>query len=194
MNIIWSESRIRDEIKRLDQKTGLCGAELPIVFDNRKQTLGSFSVESGKAKMFRFSIHYFQNPDFPVEEAVDCIRHEYAHYLDFMLNGKLGHSSTWKQCCIRVGAMPTRLYSEGSANYYREKHEREHQLNSRVEAITSGVSIWHPQFGAGTVLSRSGEGRCSVVQAMFPAVGQKTLAAVWVLNNCECNYPGKKVS
>lgn len=45
MKTIWNEARVRDELKCLDQKTGLCGAELPIVFNNAKRTLGSFSTQ-----------------------------------------------------------------------------------------------------------------------------------------------------
>lgn len=50
MNIIWNETRVRDELKCLDQKTGLCGADIPIVFNNAKRTLGSFNTYNGKAK------------------------------------------------------------------------------------------------------------------------------------------------
>ena len=138
MNVIWNEARVRDELKCLDRKTGLCGADIPIVFNNAKRTLGSFSTHNGKAKQFCFSNHYFQNQDFPVEEAIDTIRHEYAHYMDFVLNGKLGHSTSWKQCCIRIGALPIRLYSEDRADYHRKKHEKERQENAKLSTAFSG--------------------------------------------------------
>ena len=34
MKTVWNEARIRAEIAKLDKKTGLRGAELPIVFNN----------------------------------------------------------------------------------------------------------------------------------------------------------------
>lgn len=185
MNIIWNEARVRDELKCLDQKTGLCGADIPIVFNNAKRTLGSFSTHNGKAKQFCFSNHYFQNQDFPVEEAIDTIRHEYAHYMDFVLNGKLGHSTSWKQCCIRIGALPIRLYSEDRADYHRKKHEKERQENVKLAQFSPGTIIEHPRFGHGIVLSSAGSDSSRILQVAFSTVGQKALSASWVLNNCK---------
>lgn len=185
MNIIWNEARVRDELKFLDRKTGLCGADIPIVFNNAKRTLGSFSTHNGKAKRFCFSNHYFQNQDFPVEEAIDTIRHEYAHYMDFVLNGKLGHSTSWKQCCIRIGALPVRLYSEERADYYRKKHEKERQENRKLGQLLPETIIDHPRFGRGVVLSVSGDNKSKIMKVKFPEVGEKTLSASWVMNNCQ---------
>ena len=39
---IWPEERIREELRRLDRKTGLHGAELPIEFYEGKSYLGWF--------------------------------------------------------------------------------------------------------------------------------------------------------
>ena len=82
MKNIWTETAIRKEFARLDAKTGLKGATLPISFGNAKCTLGSYSSAGGGA--FRFSRHYFDDPLWPIEEALDTIRHEYAHYMDHM--------------------------------------------------------------------------------------------------------------
>ena len=82
MKNIWNEAAIRKEFARLDAKTGLKGATLPISFSNAKCTLGSYSSAGGGA--FRFSRHYFDDPLWPIEEALDTIRHEYAHYMDHM--------------------------------------------------------------------------------------------------------------
>ena len=40
--MIWNEEMIRAELKRLDRKTGLNGAKLPIKFTHSKHTLGCF--------------------------------------------------------------------------------------------------------------------------------------------------------
>lgn len=191
MNIIWDEARVRDELKCLDQKTGLCGADLPIVFNNAKRTLGSFSTHNGKAKRFCFSNHYFQNQDFPVEEAIDTIRHEYAHYMDFMINGKLGHSTSWKQCCIRIGALPVRLYSEDRANCHRKKREKEDQETVKLDQFSPGTIIEHPHFGRGVVLSSAGSDSSRILQVAFSTVGQKALSASWVINNCKSKFIDK---
>lgn len=192
MNVIWNETRIRDEIKRLDQKTGLRGEDIPIVFGNAKHTLGSFCTQNGNAKQFRFSNYYFQNKDFPVEEAVDTIRHEYAHYMDFVINGKLGHSTSWKQCCIRIGALPTRLYSETRANYHRLKHEKDRQAEYKLEQFSLGTVIDHPRFGRGVILAVTGDGVSRVLQVEFSEYGQKMLGASWVLSNCKTQSVDKE--
>ncbi len=185
MNNIWTESRIREELQRLDQKTGLSGAKLPIVFNNAKCTLGSFSTFKDKPRQFCFSNYYFQNKDFPYEEAVDIIRHEYAHYMDFVIYGGCGHGATWRQCCIRIGALPTRLYSEERANYHRKKHEAELQEKGMLDRFLPGTIVEHPRFGSGEVLCSSGADNGRVLQIVFSKVGQKTLNASWVLNNCK---------
>lgn len=192
MNAICTEARIREELKRLDQKTGLCGADVPIVFNNVKRTLGSFSAHNGKAKRFYFSNHYFQNQDFPVEEAIDTIRHEYAHYMDFVINGNLGHSTSWKQCCIRVGALPIRLYSEDRADHHRKKHEKERQENMKLAQFSLGTIIEHPRFGHGVVLSSTGTDSSRILHVDFSTVGQKALSASWVLNNCKSKSVDKE--
>lgn len=80
----------------------------------------------------------FSELGFSVEEAIDTIRHEYAHHMDFMINGKLGHSTSWKQCCIRFGALPIRLYGEDRADYHRKKHEKEYQENVKLAQFSLG--------------------------------------------------------
>lgn len=41
----WNEEMIRAEMKRLDRKTGLNGAKLPIKFTHAKHTLGCFHAD-----------------------------------------------------------------------------------------------------------------------------------------------------
>ena len=60
MKNIWNEAAIRKEFAKLDAKTGLKGATLPISFSNAKCTLGSYNSASGGA--FRFSRYYFDDP------------------------------------------------------------------------------------------------------------------------------------
>lgn len=110
----WTEEAIRAEIRRLDEKTGLHGATLPIVIGRAKTVLGTFSVKavrlSGKTvrvpRQFTFSGYFFHHPEFPDSMAQDTIRHEYAHYMDFVLYGQLAHGKTFRVCCQTVGACP----------------------------------------------------------------------------------------
>ena len=53
MKQIWTEERIRDELAKLDKITGLHGKVLPIIFNNRKRTLGMFSSQDN-GKFFFF--------------------------------------------------------------------------------------------------------------------------------------------
>lgn len=113
--MIWDEARIRAEIARLDGITGLSGAKLPILFFNARRTLGQFGVHDpngAELMYFRFSHHWFQRPDWPAEHALDVIRHEYAHYVNWVRHRQSGHNSSWKKCCILVGARPERLHRE----------------------------------------------------------------------------------
>lgn len=61
MNIIWNEAHVRDELKCIDQKTGFCGADIPIVFNNAKRTLESFSTHiMARQNSFAFQITIFR--------------------------------------------------------------------------------------------------------------------------------------
>ena len=129
MNNVWTEEGIQKELERLDAKTGMNGAGLPISFSNPKCTLGQYSSTDGGS--FRFSNHYYQDSTWPVEEALDTIRHEYAHYMDHMdhiIYRNLVHGSTWKKCCVSVGALPIHYYNEKRAQYYQQKYAEEVKL------------------------------------------------------------------
>lgn len=113
--MIWDEARIRAEIARLDRITGLSGAKLPILFFNARRTLGQFGIhdpDGAELMYFRFSHHWFQRADWPAEHALDVIRHEYAHYVNWVRHRQKGHNSSWKKYCILVGARPERLHRE----------------------------------------------------------------------------------
>lgn len=60
----WNEASIREEIAKLDEKTGLNGAALPIRFGKAKRVLGCY-IPSKDGSFFRFSKLYFKNPDWP---------------------------------------------------------------------------------------------------------------------------------
>lgn len=182
MNIIWDEKRIRRELERLDGITGLHGAELPMTFGNARFTLGQFS---GCPMEFRFSNYWFQDPNWPVECALDVIRHEYAHYMDYEIYGNSSHGSTWKTCCCAVGAAPRRLYSEEQEEYYRRRHQKEDEMNRKYDTYQVGDLLLHPRYEFGKICSIEGEGVNRYVLVDFDTVGMKKLAVRWVAENCE---------
>ena len=137
--------------------------------------LWEVSAHNGKAKQFCFSNHYFQNQEFPIEEAIDTIRHEYAHYMDFVLNVKHRHSTSWKQYCIRIGALPNRLYSEDRADYHRKKHEKDRQENVTLDQLSPGMIIEHLRFDHGIVFSSSGSEKSRILRSLFQQLGRKLL-------------------
>ena len=184
METIFNETMIRAELKRLDQKTGFNGASLPIKFGNAKYTLGRFSYSNENALGFYFSNHYFLDPMFPVEEKIDTIRHEYAHYMDYMLNGTSSHGPQWKKCAKTVGACPTRLFSEDRANYFLKKHQEERETNIKCDEYVIGDIINHPDFGRGIIEDVLGEGISRIVNIHFNNGTCKKLSLKWVTEKC----------
>ena len=118
--MIWNEEMIRAELKRLDRKAGLNGAKLPIKFTHSKHSLGCFYPEKDNMR-FDFSLYYLSDDSFPEEEALDLIRHEYAHFANFCLYHGTGHDRMWRKCCSEVGAVATRCYSGIFNDYFNQR-------------------------------------------------------------------------
>lgn len=182
MEMNWNEASIRKELARLDEKTGLNGASLPIHFNNAKRTLGMYGPKNGG--VFCFSNYYFQDPEWPVEEALDTIRHEYAHHMDHVIYGNLGHGATWKHCCLSVGALPIRLYTDQRAKYHQHKHAEEKKLSEQFDGYRIGCCIDHPVYGVGTIKAITGESVSRNITVNFSSVGIKKLGLAWVDKNC----------
>ena len=187
----WPISRIRSEIERLDQITGLNGRELDIVIGKAKHTLGYFRSLRGKPISFTFSSFYFESDDFSTSEALDTIRHEYAHYMDLMLNGDRSdgsHGNTWKECCRRIGAKPIRCYSKewNRIMFDREQtaKQKEEQMKQAVKQFAVGTIIKHPAYGEGTILNITEDGMSSHATICFHSVSNKTLAISWMSVHC----------
>lgn len=115
---IWTEEKIRDIIRHLDEKTGLSGATLPIAFNSYGNLLGYYRYV--KPKAFGFNRKFFDDPSTGEAEVIDVIRHEYAHYYVDVANLELfvghsrremSHGDDWKWACGMVGADPTRCHN-----------------------------------------------------------------------------------
>lgn len=115
----WTVNMIREIYQELDKKTGLKGAALPIKLQNTRHRLGGFSPCPGK-ELFLFSIHYLNDPLFPESEAIQLLRHEYAHYYVYATRlwkwlppGRTRHhGKDWKFACYMLSAYPRRCYSK----------------------------------------------------------------------------------
>ena len=175
VNMIWDEARIRAELTRLDGITGLHGGELPIHMGNAKGTLGMFSYRASHRMYFTFSNYWFQNPEWPEESALDVIRHEYAHYMDYMRRGKTAHDKMWRMCCLKVGAMPTRLYNDKLNDHIVKEHQRDEALSKQYDDYQPGMIVLHPKYGEGVITAIEGEGIHRAVTVDFDSVGVKRL-------------------
>ena len=182
---IWPEERIREELRRLDKKTGLHGADLRIHFGTGYRALGYFHARLDGTDFFTFAMRYFEDPKWPEQSALDVIRHEYAHYMEWELYGGVSHGSRWKACCEIVGAMPTRYYYEDQSEYYKQKNGCTAHQNMLFGTYEVGKSIIHPQFGKGMIVEARGEGTSRILSVKFPEAGLKRLGAAWVDKNCK---------
>lgn len=185
MELIFDEEMIREELRRLDRKTGLHGADLRIKFGKTRAKLGHFSYRDPDQLEFYFSNYYFLNPTHPVEEKLDTIRHEYAHYMDYMLNGSSSHGASWKRCCAVVGAFPARCFNQQRSNAFLQKHEKERQMNEKYDGYAPEDKIIHPAFGEGTIVEVIGEGVARIARVCFNGTDSKNLAISWIDANCK---------
>ena len=179
---VWNEEKIREELKKLDLKTGLSGAELPIRFGKAKSYLGLYYQSNGKG--FYFSTYYFENPEFQEESAIDVIRHEYAHYMNHVLYDGHGHNKTWKMCCEVVGATPIRCYSEERNKYHEIKRQKENENLKRLSRYKIGQHITHPHFGMGVIEKIEKRGNSHLADVNF-SIGLKILSLKWIDENCK---------
>ena len=183
MEELFDETMIRAELKRLDTITGLRGSELPIKFGYAKHTLGKFCYRDKGDMEFYFSNFYFLDDKFPIEEKLDVIRHEYAHYYDYILNGSSSHGANWKKCCRIVGASPSRLFNQERANSFLEKHETERLKNIELDKYCVDKIIKHPYFGLGTIKQIYGNGLARMAIVDFQNGVNKKLSLIWINEN-----------
>lgn len=61
-----------------------------------------------KTNTIRVSRWFIENSDITLETALDVVRHETAHAIDFEIRNKSNHDRIWKHIARTVGADPTR--------------------------------------------------------------------------------------
>lgn len=180
-NHIWTEERIRGELQRLDGITGLNGAELPIEFSYKSSALGMFYSDArGGQNKFEFSRVYLEDPYLPEEVALDTIRHEYAHYADWIIYRNIGHGPTWKKCCGDINTPAIRLYKPATAEHYRNMHRRSEERTRTCSAYTEGMTVVHEKYGTGTIRSVRDVKEDRMLEVVFEDGSIRTLSARWL--------------
>jgi len=111
----WSSDEIREVILYLDKKTGMRGSTLPIYLrssipreGNHRRIIGTYRPSYGVSKnngSFSFSQAFFDDSKYKDLAVIDCIRHEYCHFLVDALELKSvfddydPHGAAWKTVC-----------------------------------------------------------------------------------------------
>lgn len=184
---IWTEELIRNELKRLDdlvyKKKGilLVGGIIPIKFNNRAATLGYF--KTNPEYEFGFSLHFFNDDQFPEGAALDVIRHEYAHYYAYVVFGTAKHNKAWKAACQVVGASPSRFYTEEFCEYQKRLEEKESRIYSN--RLCSGAEIVHKEYGRGVITNIALYRDLAVETVLFDSGLVKKLDEAWIIDHCE---------
>lgn len=93
---------IRQEIKLLDNKTGLHAADVRIRLTKSIDDVGEFSFDK-ITEQFSFSMLYFLDTSIPKHALVYVIRHEYAHYYAYHVFNEKNHGYFFKHCCKQLG-------------------------------------------------------------------------------------------
>lgn len=180
----WPRERILDEIRRLDAKTGLNGAKVTIRLYAEPEPMGCFTFIDPIRMTFGFSNTRFEEPGFTDTEALDIIRHEYAHYMEYQLYGfSSDHGPYWQECCRKIGARPEKMYTEAFKQEARAK-ERDRIRRTRVDGYREGKQISHPTFGQGIVEKIDRMESITILTIRF-GDALKRFDIDWVRKHCE---------
>ena len=104
----WTGKVIREEMARLDGITGLRGREVPIYFFYKKSgPEAGFMLDGDRPVAFLFNKCIYDSRKCEDRLLMYIVRHEYAHYMDLMVNGPTEdvHGENWAACCRVVGAL-----------------------------------------------------------------------------------------
>lgn len=179
----WSKEAIREEISRLDKQTGLDSSHITVRLYEEREPLGCFTFIDPVRMTFGFSSPRFEDPKFTEAEALDVIRHEYAHYMEYRLFGEsTDHGPNWKACCRRIGARPENFYTEAWKELARTRDKLAQERN-RLDGFSRGKRITHPTFGVGVVEQVQRTAAMTLITVAFEGC-TKTLDVDWARKNC----------
>lgn len=180
----WSKDRIREEIRRLDEKTGLDSSKVTIRLYEAPEPLGCFTFINPIRMTFGFSATRFEEAGFTVAEALDIIRHEYAHFMEYRLYGiSSDHGPDWQECCRKIGARPVKMHTKEFKQDIR-RAERERVQRTRVDGYREGRQVRHPTFGEGIVEKIDQKENITILTIRFGETLKK-LDIDWVRKHCE---------
>lgn len=180
MKGIWTEAKIRSEMQKLDKITNLSGSRLPISFTDSCSFLGRFYFKNMR---FEFSRKWFHDPEWSTQSALDVIRHEYAHYMNKVIYGGTGHDRTWRACCTKVGAQPSRLYNGQLEKYFQSKAIQQKATIAEFSTYRIGDIVKHPVYKTGKIISFQGYDIGKTVTIEFDGM-VKTFTMEWISKNC----------
>lgn len=151
----WSKELFRGTIRKLDEKTGLNGADLEIVLFSGRRSLGYYS--HGASNSFGFNLTFFNNASINIAGKFDMIRHEYAHYYDhttkldaYVIRSRREktHGADWRFACCMLNANPRRCYN---ATLYKDINWSGKEIEARYNAddvkkldIRLFLNRWNP--------------------------------------------------
>lgn len=183
----WPRERIRKEIRQLDSRTGLNGLALSIRFSDDTETLGSFAhSKSQRPLYFTFSRHFFEDPSFTDEEAIDTIRHEYAHFMKCVRypdQEEDVHGPLWQRCCREIGAVPEACH-DLARRYTASRVQHRLLLQDVAEVVEIGQIITHPRYGDATITHIRQRKGTPGVSLTFPNGRVRKCTLDWLLENC----------
>ena len=158
-----SVEEIKAEYRRLDQICCIDSRYIPIKISTKAiRRYGSCSYRTVAGRTY---VKYITISDFILEceeQFWDTIRHEYAHMLVTMRDGKChGHDAVWKAACKEVGCSPNRLATNQEA-HEQSAQRRMKRAKYRVSCqecgrewtyVKAGVVVKKLQQGKGKTLT-----------------------------------------
>ena len=175
---------IYNELRRLDRITNLKGVLVPVHFHERGLAVGKFCHNKSKYMCFSFHRSYFTDPAMPPEVLMNTVRHEYAHYMDYMNRGKSGHGKPWKQCCLIVGAQPVQYFDKEWVARLSARHQQNRLRNQLFDTCIAGMHIDHPRFGDGEIVRIYGTALNRVADVTFAEQAPKAISLDWLFSHC----------
>lgn len=189
----WPKERIREELRKLDRKTGLSGSELPIILNRNSRYLGTFTHSpEGEPLYFTFSTKFCENDEFPEAQMINTIRHEYAHYMVCVRYPGLterSHGRHWKLCCMEVGAAPLSSCDTRRDREIRKREKKKESESALIRALMPelpiGMQVTHPVFGPATISGVTPHADNPRISLTFPDGQKRLFPAKWIIEHCQ---------
>lgn len=95
---------------------------------------------------------------------------------------KSSHGASWKACCRKIGALPSRLYNPKVEEINLHMENKQKKLDSQIESIKQGNMVIHPTYGIGIVNNISDDKRKLYINFNNE---MRCLSAPWVTEHCQ---------